>query len=385
VSDGVSDGIEIVARGLTKVYRSGVVAATDISFRVGPGEIVGVVGPNGAGKSTTLNMVATLTAPTSGTATVCGIPVERSSDIRPLIGVALQEAGLDPLLSVRGHFEVQAAMYRVDRGLLERRFGELVDRFDLGRYVAEPAGALSGGTQRRLSLALALVHDPRVVIFDEPSAGLDPFSRRRLWEVLKALANDGRAILFSTHYLDEADALCRRLLLIDRGSVVAQGSPSDLKASVGPGSLRIGVAQKTESAAAILRKALSPNSSKSSRASYGAPSVVVDGDEIVVLPPDSGANRRAGRAPVERGSPGRRQRPLRAREPKQGGLRMDHASLTNDILSCLAAAKLEVVGFEWRVPTLDDAFLAYAGHPPSDPIGTRPVEVAVALRQARAR
>ncbi|HEX8067278.1 MAG TPA: ATP-binding cassette domain-containing protein [Thermoleophilaceae bacterium] len=236
----------VVASELTKVYRGGVKAADRVSLSAAGGEVVGVVGPNGAGKSTTLNMLATLLRPTSGTATIWGIPLEDADRVRPLLGVALQRAGLDPLMTGAEHFEVQAALYRLASDVAGRRRSELVDRFELGPYLDRTVGQYSGGIQRRLALALALLADPPVVIFDEPSVGLDPRSRRNLWDLIRGLRAEGRAVLLSTQYLEEADALCDRVYLIDHGAIVLAGAPAELKRRAGGATLRVEVGESPE-------------------------------------------------------------------------------------------------------------------------------------------
>jgi ABC-2 type transport system ATP-binding protein len=231
--------LPVEAMRLTKTYLGDVQAARDISLHANPGEIVGVVGPNGAGKSTTLKMLATLVRPTSGTARICGIPTSDKRKVRPLIGVALQEVGLDPLMTGREHFQVQASIngFRFDQ--VEDRAAQLIQRFSLGPYVSRHVGAYSGGTQRRLALALALLTDPKVVIFDEPSAGLDPRARQDLWDITRELKATDRTIVFSTQYLEEADALCDRIYLIDQGVIVADGTPESLKREVAEPTLQL--------------------------------------------------------------------------------------------------------------------------------------------------
>jgi ABC-2 type transport system ATP-binding protein len=231
----------VVAEGLSKTYRNGVRAATAISFEAYSGEVIGLLGPNGAGKSTTLKMCATLIKPTAGTATVCWHPLHDVRRVRPLLGVALQDAGLDPLMTGREHFEIQGALYRVPPSLARRRSNNLIERFGLTAYADSPAGMYSGGTQRRLALALALVHDPPVVIFDEPTVGLDPRSRRDVWALINGFREEGRVVVFSTQYLEEADLLCDRVYLVDGGSVVVEGPPAELKATVGSRRLRVRV------------------------------------------------------------------------------------------------------------------------------------------------
>jgi ABC-2 type transport system ATP-binding protein len=225
---------ELCAEALSKTYRNGVCAVNDVSLFARPGEVVGVVGPNGAGKSTTLKILATLLRATSGEAHIAGISVKDKARVRLLLGVALQEAGLDPLMTGHEHFEIQASLYGLTKAERWRSVRDLlIDRFDLGPYIARVVGTWSLGTQRRLATALALLHEPSVVLLDEPTAGLDPRSRRYVWESIDSLRNDKKAVLFSSQYLEEADALCDRVYVIDRGSVVASGTPAELKALVG--------------------------------------------------------------------------------------------------------------------------------------------------------
>jgi ABC-2 type transport system ATP-binding protein len=231
--------VVIRADALSKRYPNDTDAVSDISFQVRAGEIVGLVGPNGAGKSSTLNMIATLVAPTGGDASVCGISVRDHAAVRPLLGVALQTSGLDPLLSVRDHFAVQAALFSTPAAEAVVRTSELLDRFQLAPVRDRRANTLSGGTQRRVSLALALLHEPAAIIFDEPTVGLDPSSKRVVWDLLDDLREQGLAILFSTHDMAEADRLCDRIDLVSQGRIKASGSPQELKALVSGGVVRL--------------------------------------------------------------------------------------------------------------------------------------------------
>jgi len=245
----------IVVSDLAKQYADGTDAVRGVSFTVAPGEIVGLVGPNGAGKSTTLNMLATLITPSSGDAHILGVSVRDRAAVRPLVGVALQAAGLDPLMSVDHHFRVHAALYRIRARDAGARTDELLDVFQLGGVRGRRAGELSGGTQRRLALALSLLHDPKVIIFDEPTVGLDPNLRRAVWKLLTDLRARGLAVLFSTHYMDEADQLCQRIALMSKGEIVASGTPDELKARVATGVLRLRVRDGSERVAEALRLA----------------------------------------------------------------------------------------------------------------------------------
>ncbi|WP_019632742.1 ABC transporter ATP-binding protein [Actinomadura atramentaria] len=234
-----SDAIEV--RSLAKKYADGTDAISDVSFTVAAGEIVGLVGPNGAGKSTTLNILATLIRATSGEASVFGVPVARRAAVRPLLGVALQATGLDPLMTVRDHFAVHGALYAMRPRATAARTAELLAAFELGPMRDRRVGGLSGGTQRRLALALSLLHGPRAIVFDEPTVALDPNLRRAVWELLDDLCARGLAVLFSTHYMDEADRLCHRIELMSKGRIVASGSPDELKARMAHGVLRLRV------------------------------------------------------------------------------------------------------------------------------------------------
>lgn len=235
-----ADGLATVSTAdLTMEYPGGVLAASGISIEAREGEVIGIVGPNGAGKSTILKMLATLIAPTAGSASIHGFSIKEVAKVRPLLGIALQDVGLDPLMTGEEHFEVQAALIGKRLPEVEERMRRLVEDLVLGPYLDRAAGACSGGTQRRLALALALLGDPKVVIFDEPTAGLDPRARRDVWRVVEELSAERRTVLFSTQYLDEADHLSDRLYLIDQGQVVASGRAAELKAAVGKSTLEI--------------------------------------------------------------------------------------------------------------------------------------------------
>ena len=256
----------ITVNALTKQYPDGTKAVRGVSFEVAPGEIVGILGPNGAGKSTTLNMLATLIRPTSGEARIFGVPLHDRVAVRPLIGVALQGTGLDPLMSVDDHIRVHAALYRMRAREACVRAGELLDVFQLGGVRERRSGELSGGTQRRLALALSLLHNPKAIVFDEPTVGLDPNLRRTVWELLRELRSKGLAVLFSTHYMDEADSLCQRIELMSKGEIVASGTPEELKARVGTGVLRLRVRNNSwrvdEALRLAVRSGLIPSAGK---------------------------------------------------------------------------------------------------------------------------
>jgi len=225
----------IVVQGLVREFKGGFRAVDGIDLTVYPGEIYGFLGPNGAGKSTTVHMLTTLLPPSGGTALVAGYDIARQAgQVRSAIGVALQEAALDPLLNAHEHMRLQCAMQGLPKAEWKSRSDELIERVRLTEFAGRRVGGYSGGMKRRLDLALALVHRPRIIFLDEPTTGLDPKSRNDLWEEVARLANDeGVTVFLTTQYLEEADVLARRIGIIDRGILVAEGTPSELKAEIG--------------------------------------------------------------------------------------------------------------------------------------------------------
>jgi ABC-2 type transport system ATP-binding protein len=226
-------GIEV--EGLVREFKKGPRAVDGIDLRVGPGEIYGFLGPNGAGKSTTVLMLTTLLPPTAGTARVAGFDIVSEGPlVRTAIGAALQEAALDPLLTGREHMRLQTSLHGIAKVEREARGAELLERVGLSRAADRRVGGYSGGMKRRLDLALALAHRPRILFLDEPTTGLDIQSRTALWEEVARLANeDGVTVFLTTQYLEEADALADRVGIIDHGKIVAEGTPAALKAEIG--------------------------------------------------------------------------------------------------------------------------------------------------------
>jgi ABC-2 type transport system ATP-binding protein len=224
----------IEVEGLVKVFKKGPRAVDGIDLQVSPGEIYGFLGPNGAGKSTTILMLTTLLPPDEGTARVAGYEVrENGAQVRENIGAALQEAALDPLLTAREHMRLQTAMHGLPKSERRKRGDELIERVGLADAADRKVGGYSGGMKRRLDLALALVHGPRILFLDEPTAGLDPQSRTGLWEEVERLADDeGVTVFLTTQYLEEADVLADRVGIIDHGRIVAEGTPDSLKSQV---------------------------------------------------------------------------------------------------------------------------------------------------------
>ncbi len=230
---GEARGIEV--EGLVRKFKGGVTAVDGIDLRVEAGEIYGFLGPNGAGKSTTFLMLTTLLPPTSGTARVAGYDiVKEGQNVRASIGAALQEAALDPFLTGREHVRLQAALQGLSRGERKKRGDELLERVGLSDAADRKIRGYSGGMKRRLDLALALVHSPRILFLDEPTTGLDPQSRAALWDEVGRLArDDGVTVFLTTQYLEEADVLSDRVGIIDRGRIVAEDTPAALKAGIG--------------------------------------------------------------------------------------------------------------------------------------------------------
>jgi ABC-2 type transport system ATP-binding protein len=228
-----SQGIE--ATRLVREFKGGIVAVAGIDLVVAESEIYGFLGPNGAGKSTTVHMLTTLLPPTAGTATVAGFDIVRDGpQVRKAIGAALQEAALDPILTGREHMRLQTALHALPRDERQARGDELLERVGLTAAADRKVRTYSGGMKRRLDLALALVHRPRLLFLDEPTTGLDPQSRSALWQEVARLAKeDGVTVFLTTQYLEEADVLCDRVGIIDQGKIVAEGSPAELKASIG--------------------------------------------------------------------------------------------------------------------------------------------------------
>jgi ABC-2 type transport system ATP-binding protein len=225
----------ILAEGLVREFKGGIRAVDGIDLQVSPGEIYGFLGPNGAGKSTTVLMLTTLLPPTSGSARVYGFDVVREGPkVREMIGAALQEAALDPLLTGREHLRLQTALHNVPRRHRRRLGDELLERVGLTQAADRKVKGYSGGMKRRLDLALALVHSPRILFLDEPTTGLDPQSRTALWEEVGRLSrDDGVTVFLTTQYLEEADLLADRVGIIDHGRIVAEGTPTSLKAEIG--------------------------------------------------------------------------------------------------------------------------------------------------------
>jgi ABC-2 type transport system ATP-binding protein len=299
---------------LVREFRKGPRAVDGIDLAVSPGEIYGFLGPNGAGKSTTVLMLTTLLPPTSGRASVGGFDIVRQgSQVRSTIGAALQEAALDPILTGREHLLLQATLQGIGRTERTVRADRLLERVGLIEAADRRVGGYSGGMKRRLDLALALVHGPRILFLDEPTTGLDPQSRAAVWEEVARLAHDeGMTVFLTTQYLEEADVLADRVGIIDHGTIVAEGTPAELKAEIGSPTVEVssGDAGADERLAELL-------------AGFGTPTRYGRGSLTVPLP---------------------------------GG----EAQLA-EIVRALDQADLHVSSLQLHQPSLDDVFLAKTG------------------------
>jgi ABC-2 type transport system ATP-binding protein len=238
--------IGVEAHGLGKRYRDAW-AVRDLDLAVSSGSVLGLLGHNGAGKTTTIRMLTTLAAPTEGTARVAGFDLAAEPDrVRAQIGVAAQEATVDGLLSARDNLEMIGRLHHRSRPESRARASELLELFGLADVAGRLVKTYSGGMRRRLDLAATLVSEPAVLFLDEPTTGLDPASRRDLWNLLRSLTEDGATLVLTTQYLEEADALAEQIVVLDHGRVAAAGTPRELKARIGGERLAVRVAGAAE-------------------------------------------------------------------------------------------------------------------------------------------
>ena len=223
--------------------RGGVVeAVAGVDLRVPAGEIFGFLGPNGAGKTTTLRMLATLIVPTAGEAAVAGADLRRQPQVvRERIGYVPQGGSTDPAETGRGELVIQGRLYGMSKAAAEQRARDVLVALDLEAAADRGTGTYSGGMRRRLDVGLGIVHRPAVLFLDEPTTGLDPQARARMWDEIKKLREEGTTVFLTTHYLEEADALCDRLAIIDQGRIVAEGTSDELKQAVAGDVVTIGV------------------------------------------------------------------------------------------------------------------------------------------------
>jgi ABC-2 type transport system ATP-binding protein len=259
----------IEAEALAREFEGGIKAVDGVDLEVSEGEIYGFLGPNGAGKTTTVRMLTTLLRPTGGRALVAGHDVAREpGEVRRSIGVALQEAALDPLMTGRELLQLQGALHAIPRQQADEQAQSLLERVGLTQAADRRVGTYSGGMRRRLDLASALVHAPRVLFLDEPTTGLDPVSRRSIWVEVQKLNQEGTTVFLTTQYLEEADRLADRVGIITSGKLVAEGTPTTLKAEVGRPHLEVSLAdqdgqlQRAEQVLARFGKPLPPRDGK---------------------------------------------------------------------------------------------------------------------------
>jgi ABC-2 type transport system ATP-binding protein len=304
----------IEASNLRKTYKGGVVALDGLSLTVEAGTIFGLLGPNGAGKSTTVRILTTLSRPDSGEARVAGLDVVRDAErVRRSIGVVGQKHGLDPEATGRENLEMQAEIYGLAGSARRARVERLLERFGLADAAGRIAKTYSGGMQRRLDVALGLVHRPKVLFLDEPTTGLDPEARVELWREIERLAGEEEmTILLTTHYLEEADRLATRLAIVDRGRIVAEGTPDQLKSELHGDTVHVELVESSNGDVGALRRL------------PGLSGLSVDG--------------RLLRARAENG-----------------------AAAVPAVLAALEQSGLQVASATIARPSLDDVYLRYAG------------------------
>jgi ABC-2 type transport system ATP-binding protein len=218
----------IVIEHLSKKYED-VTALDDLTLQVKKGELFGLLGPNGAGKTTTINILCGLVKPTTGTATVCGHDaLKETAKVKDLIGVCTQETAIYPYLTGKENVEFFGNLYAMDKATLKARCNMLLTKMGLAEDGDRRAGKYSGGMKRRLSLILALISNPQIAFLDEPTVTMDPQSRHAVWDFLQELKKEGKTIILTTHYMEEAEELCDRVGIIDRGKLIALGTPKEL-------------------------------------------------------------------------------------------------------------------------------------------------------------
>jgi ABC-2 type transport system ATP-binding protein len=251
----------IKTKGLKKSYKTrqkrqttSVEAVKGIDLDVAEGEIFGFLGPNGAGKTTTLRMLATLIPPDDGEATIAGANLRTEQAlVRRSIGFVQQGGGTTDDVTAREELVLQARMYGMGRAEAAQRAEEVIASFELADFADRKCKTYSGGQRRRLDIALGIIHRPQVLFLDEPTTGLDPQSRAHMWDEVRRLRADGMTVFITTHYLDEADALCDRIAIIDHGEIVAEGTPEALKREISGDVVTVGVGELSDKAAEVLK------------------------------------------------------------------------------------------------------------------------------------
>jgi ABC-2 type transport system ATP-binding protein len=273
----------IEAKGLVKRFGDNI-AVAGVDLKVSTGSIYGVLGPNGAGKTTTINMLTTLMKPDEGSAKIFGHDVSHEQQIvRQLIGLTGQSASVDESLSATENLEIFARLVGLSKAESKRKASELLEEFSLSDAAKRPLAKFSGGMRRRLDLAVSLIAQPPLIFLDEPTTGLDPRTRNQMWQTIRRLVENGSTVLLTTQYLDEADQLADRIAVIDRGKVVAEGTPNQLKASVGLASLQLRLTNKKDVASAqqVIRAVLNADSQLPEPTTITAP--MADPDNVADL------------------------------------------------------------------------------------------------------
>ncbi|MGV9860148.1 ATP-binding cassette domain-containing protein [Gordonia sp. NPDC003425] len=280
----MSSDVAIEISELAKDYGQ-VHALRGISFDVGRGEVLGLLGPNGSGKTTTVTLLSTLQRPTSGTARICGCDVvSQAARVRELISLTGQYAALDEALTTTENLSVFGKLTGLHGHPLKARVDELLEMFDLASVRTQRVGTLSGGMRRRVDIASALVTRPEVLFLDEPTTGLDPRSRNAVWDTVSTLRAEGITVLLTTQYLEEADRLADRIVMLDDGRVVASGTPGDLKQQAGAAVCEVTLADRDDTSRVLavldgLEVMESPESARSTAASQAHPRIVVRAPE----------------------------------------------------------------------------------------------------------
>jgi ABC-2 type transport system ATP-binding protein len=247
----------VFVKNLKKAYGS-VEAVKDVSFTIEPGEIFGLLGPNGAGKTTTIRCLCTLMTPDAGALEINGVSALKDPrSVRQMLGYIAQEVALDPVLTGRELLALQAAIYHLPKGDIQARIQQMLDFLEISDIADKKAGTYSGGQKKRLDLAAGLLHQPSVLVLDEPTVGLDIESRTAVWKFLRQLRDAGTTILLTSHYLEEVDALANRVAIIDAGKVISAGTPAALKTAVGGDRITLRIREfTTDSEAATARDLL---------------------------------------------------------------------------------------------------------------------------------
>jgi daunorubicin/doxorubicin transport system ATP-binding protein len=313
-----SSPLALEASGLVKSFGE-VRAVAGVDLAVRTGSVYGVLGPNGAGKTTTIRMLATLLRPDAGSARVLGHDVVKDADkVRGLVSLTGQMASVDEDLTGRENLILLARLLGLRRADAKSRAGELLEAFDLSEAAGRLVKSYSGGMRRRLDIAASLVVTPELLFLDEPTTGLDPRSRNQVWDIIRSLAATGTTILLCTQYLDEADQLAEGIAVIDHGRVIAEGTPAQLKASVGSGSLHVRLLdpEQRPEAERVLARELG--------------TVHQEPDPAALSAPCSDADRAA------------------------------------EAIAELARSDVQIAGFSLGQPSLDEVFLALTGHPAED-------------------